>query len=184
MNPSDDRLRLDLAAARYQEAMEREDFDTMAEVWQLALAEPELESALRDVHAGLLEEQALEATATAEVALTAAVESHLPSADIVRPGAGPVTVGDVANELFRRAPDRLPAAAHLLNEQLRSSLEPLPPDLGLSKLTAWAEATFGAGPAEYWKAFRQAAVKLELRRAAEREYRLAARQTPPSEDRP
>jgi hypothetical protein len=50
--------------------------------------------------------------------------------------------------------------------------------LGLSKLVAWAEALFGPAPMEYWKAFRQAALKLELRRNAEVQYQLAARRGP------
>jgi hypothetical protein len=183
MNPTDPRLRRDLHAARYLDALERNDFDTAAALWRLALADPELESALREVHAGLIEEQAREATASAEATLTAAVEAHLPSAEVIRP-AGPVTAADVADELFRHPPNRLPAAAHALNEKLRTAAEPLPPNLGLPQLTAWAESLFGSAPPEYWKAFRQAAVKLELRRAAEAEYQMAARRAPRPEDKP
>src|SRR4029078_469930 len=102
-------LWLDLAAARYLAALERDDFDAMAEIWQLALADHELEALLHEVHAGLLDEQAHEAAAAATAALTTAVEKHLPSAEIIRPSTGPVTVADVANELFRHTPDRLPA---------------------------------------------------------------------------
>jgi hypothetical protein len=184
MNPGDRRLQLDLAAARYLDALERDDFTAMADIWRLALADPELEAVLREVHTGLIEDQATEAVAAASAALTAAVETHLPSAEIVRPAAGPVTVGDVAEELFRHTPDRLPAEAHLLNERMRASKEPLPEDLGLSGLIEWAEKLFGAAPAEYWKAFRQAAVKLELRRGAEAEYQLAARRAPKPEEKP
>jgi hypothetical protein len=175
MNPNDRRLELDLAAARYLDALERDDFPAMADLWRSALADPELETVLRQVHAGLVDEQADAAIATVAAALTGAVEKHLPSAEIVRSTTNPVTVGDVAEELFRHAPDRLPAEAHVLNERLRVSQEPLPDDLGLSNLIGWAEQRFGAAPAAYWKAFRQAAVKLELRRGAEGEYRLAAR---------
>jgi hypothetical protein len=183
MNPTDRRLQLDLAAARYLAALERDDFTAMADIWRLALADPELEAVLREVHTGLIEEQAGEATAAAAAALAAAVETHLPSAEIVRPSAGAVTVGDVAEELFRHTPDRLPAEAHLLNERLRVSQEPLPEELGLSGLIGWAEKLFGAAPAEYWKAFRQAAVKLELRRGAQAEYHLAARSAPKPEEK-
>ena len=52
----------------------------------------------------------------------------------------------------------------MLNEKLRASREPLPEELGLSKLTAWRPEKFGSGPIEYWEAFRRAAVKLKLRR--------------------
>jgi hypothetical protein len=34
MNPLDRRLQLDLAAARYLDAMERDDFAAMAEMWR------------------------------------------------------------------------------------------------------------------------------------------------------
>jgi hypothetical protein len=122
--------------------------------------------------------------ATSSAALTAAVEKHLPSAEIVQSKAGPVTVADVAEELYRHTPDRLPAEAHVLNERLRATQEPLPDELGLSGLTAWAETRFGVAPAEYWRAFRQAAVKLELRRAAEAEYHMAARRAPQPEEKP
>jgi hypothetical protein len=95
-----------------------------------------------------------------------------------------VAVGDVANALFRHAPDRLSAAAHVLNDRLRTAADELPADLGLSKLVAWAEARFGPADPEYWRAFHQAAIKLELRRAATIEYALAARSAPKREDRP
>ena len=71
----------------------------------------------------------------------------------------------------------------MLNERLRRLQEPLPEDLGLSGLIGWAEKRFGSAPAEYWKAFRQAAVKLELRRGAEAEYHLAARRAPKPEEK-
>jgi hypothetical protein len=184
MNPADRRLQLDLAAARYLAALERDNFAAMADIWRLAVADPELEAVLHEVHAGLIEEQAGEAADAAAAALTAVIETHLPSAGIVRASGGPVTVGDVADDLFRHTPDRLPAEAHLLNERLRASQEPLPEDLGLSGLVGWAEKLFGAAPADYWKAFRQAAVKLELRRGAEAEYQLAARRAPKPEEKP
>lgn len=183
MNSNSRRLQIDVAAARYLDALERNDFVTMAEIWQAARADPDLGVALRQVHAGLVEEQTREAAASSSAALTAAVQEHLPSAEIVTTKVGPVTVADVAEELFRHTPDRLPAEAHVLNELLRKAQEPLPEDLGLSGLTAWAEARFGTASTEYWRAFRQAAVKLELRRAAEVEYHLAARRAAKPEEK-
>jgi hypothetical protein len=183
MNINNRRLQLDLAAARYLDALEREDFTTMVDIWQAALTDLELNAVLREIHNGLIEEQNREAAVSSSAALTAAVETHLPSAEIIRE-VGPVTVADVAEELFRHTPDRLPAEAHVLNERLRTTQEPLPDELGLSGLTAWAETRFGVAPAEYWTAFRHAAVKLELRRAAEAEYHLAARRAPKPEEKP
>jgi hypothetical protein len=92
-------------------------------------------------------------------------------------------VADVAEELCRHTPDRLPAEAHLLNEHLRTLHEPLPAELGISGLTTWAESRFGSARGEYWAAFRRAAVKLELQRAAEAEYHLAARRAPKPENK-
>jgi hypothetical protein len=56
MNPSERRLQVDLAAARYLDALEREDFSTMAELWKAAAGDDALQAAFRDVHKALLEE--------------------------------------------------------------------------------------------------------------------------------
>src|SRR5262245_35950991 len=109
MSTNDRRLQLDLAAARYLEALERDNFSVTSKLWELAQADPELVAVLREVHAGLIEEQEAATAATVEAALTAAVEGHLPSAEIVRPADAVVTVADVAEELFRHTPERLPA---------------------------------------------------------------------------
>lgn len=172
---------IDRIAAAYLDALDGADFDTLERIWEMAATDASLEQALHELHAAVEAEDECDAERQAVVAIAEAVERHLPSAEVVRPDTGPVTVADVADELFRHTPGRLPAEAHLLNEQLRSARIHLPDDLGLSKLTAWAEAQFGTAPAEYWKAFRQAALKLELRHAAQGEYRLAAR---PGEPKP
>ena len=179
MTPTDRSLWIDLTAARYLAAVERDDFETQIELWRAAETDPELEAAFHDIHVGLLAEQD-EGTTTA---IESAAEKHLTSGEVVRPAGGPVTVADVADELFRYAPDRLPAEAHALNERLRAAAEPLPADLGLTKLAAWAEAKFGTASPAYWKAFRAAALKLELRAAARTEYQLAARAAPEPENR-
>ena len=67
----------------------------------------------------------------------------------------------------------------MLNEALRTARDPLPDDLGLPALTAWAEARFGAAPAAYWQAFREAAIKVRMRVSADSEFQLAARRTTP-----
>lgn len=178
MTPRERRLQVDLAACRYLEALEQGDHDTLAELWRRAEGEPDLEAALHELHAGLLEERQQAEVDRAAVTVTAAVETHLPSARVVRPESRPVTVADVAAELFRQPPGRLPAEAHRLTETLLTAAEPLPAELALSKLIAWAEARFGPAPPEYWKAFRQAAIQLELARASAVEYQQAARATP------
>ena len=183
MSPTNRRLQLDLLAARYLESLERKDFSKMSSIWQAALTDPELEAILHEIHAGVVEEQTLESGASTSAVLTAAVEKHLPSAEIIQQITGPVMVADVAEELYHRTPDRLAAEAHLLNEQLRALHEPLPSELGISGLTTWGNTRFGSAPGEYWAAFRRAAVKLELQRAAEAEYQMAARGAPKSENK-
>lgn len=172
------RLGVSLAAARYLEALERDDHAALASLWESAESEPDLVAAFREIHAGLIEERGQEISAR----VGALAEEHLTGAQVVRPAAGPVLVADVAEELFRHTPDRLPAAAHKLNETLRTARESLPAELGLTNFVAWAEARFGAAPLAYWKAFRTAAIKLELRRAAEAEYQLAARRAAKPEE--
>ena len=174
-----DRVRISLAAARYLDALERDDQDALDALWALAANDPEMLTAFNDINAGLLEEAQTRDLAAVESAVAAAVERHLPSADVVKPETGPVTVADVAAELFRHPPARMPAEAHALNEQLRTVADPLPADLGLAALLGWAESKFGPAPARYWEAFRQAALKARMRRAADTEFQLAARKTPP-----
>lgn len=173
-----DRLSVSLAAARYLEALERDDHAALSSLWESAGSEPDLAAAFRAIHAGLLEERGQEIVAR----VAALAEEHLHAARVVRPAAGPVTVADVAEELFRHTPERLPAAAHQLNDTLRADREPLPADLGLTNFVAWAEGKHGPAPLAYWKAFRAAAIKLELRRASEIDYELAARRAAKPED--
>jgi hypothetical protein len=178
MSPHE-RIRISLAAARYLDALEREDQGALDVLWAQAANDPDLLAAFHDINVGLLEEAQGTDRAAAEAAVAKAVAEHLPSAEVVRPEVGPVTVADVADELFRHPPERLPAEAHALNERLRSAPDPLPTDLGVDALIAWAEAKYGPAPARYWEAFRRAALKARMRRTADTEFRLAARQTAP-----
>ncbi|QEL15338.1 hypothetical protein [Limnoglobus roseus] len=181
MTDHDRRDWIDALSARYLDALDRDDFDAQEELWALAAQHADLETAFRELHEGLLEEEAAKATA----AVTDAVESHLKSATIVREPTGPVTFADVADELFRHTPGGLPPEAHALNAKLREAKEPLPADLGLSGLIAFAEAKFGAASRDYWRAFREAALTVRMRANSQSaEYQLAARRAPKPEDRP
>ena len=168
--------RIGLTAARYLEAIERDDDATLEALWSEAANDADLIAAFRDVHAGLMEEGAA-------AAVLEAAERHLRSGEVIRPAVGAITVGDVARELFHHTPGGLAADAHRMNEKLRLSQVELPAKLGLSALAAWAEAKYGPAPRDYWKAFREALIKLDLRRGAEVEYQLAARAAPKPGDR-
>ncbi len=173
---------LDRLTEEYLTALDAADFRTLDVIWERAAADPELERALLDIEAALDEDDREREAEASQTLIADSVETHLKSAEITRPSLGPVTVADVARELFRHTPDRLPAEAHAFNEKLRNSTEQLPAELGLSKLIVWAESRFGPAPREYWKVFRTASIKLELRRGSEVEYQLAARRGPKPED--
>lgn len=172
---------LDRLTEEYLAALAAADDESLDRIWERAATDPELEGALLDIEAALDADELEQEARAKERTIAGSVAAHLPSAEIIRPSTGPVTVGDVARELFLHTPDRLPAAAHALNQQLLASLEELPTELGLTKLIAWAESRFGAAPSEYWRSFRQAALKLERRRGSEAEYQLAARKAPKPE---
>ena len=174
---------LDRWTAEYLDAFDTFDVLELERIWEYASHEPQLEAALLDLHVALEEEAEELEQQTTQSAITLAVEKHLPSAEIVRPIQGPVTVADVADELFRHPPDRLNADAHAMNDRLRTSREPLPENLGITQLVIWAETKYGPAAREYWKAFRVAAHKLELRQATEIAYQLAARTATKPEDR-
>jgi len=174
MTPQD-RLRISIMSARYLDALEREDDSELTKLWELAANDLALIEAFNSIDAGLVEEQEAQEQARLKSTLEATLENYLPSAEIAEAPSGPISVADVANELFRHTPDRLTAESHSLNDRLRKATQPLPMNLSLSKLIAWAEAIFGTAAPEYWKAFQQAAIKLESRRSAEVEYQLAAR---------
>ena len=172
---------LDRLTEEYLAALAAADDRTLDTLWERAATDPELERALLEIEVALDEDDREQDARAAERTIAGSVVAHLPSAEIIRPSTGPVTVGDVARELFRHTPDRLSAEAHALNQRLLSSLEELPFEVGLTKLIAWAESRFGTAPSEYWRSFRQAALKLERRRGSEAEYRLAARKAPKPE---
>ncbi len=173
---------LDRLADEYLAALEAGDESELCRIWELAAFEPELEATLHELHTALDEEGRLRDATAAQPAITDAVRAHLPSAEIVSRSSGPVTVGDVARELFQNRSDSLSVEARAFNESLQSSSEPLPEILGLSKLIAWVGAKFGNVPLEYGKVFQQAALKLERRRGSAVEYQLAARRASKPEE--
>lgn len=176
MTPADRRLWLDVHAARYLAAVEAMNFDLQDELWTLAAHDHELEEAFHAVHSALAQEASTRIT----TAVAENIEKYIPSAQTVRPSAGRVTVGMVADELFHHTPDRLPLSAHALNERLRQSSDELPDDLGLRDLTDWMVAKFGPAPAEYWKVFRHTATKVRMRSSPDADFQLAARRAKPA----
>ena len=178
MTPQDRRIWIDLTAAEYLDALDREDFAAQDRLWALAATDADLEAAFHETHDALIEEaQAAAVTPTID-AVRAAVLKHLPGVELDAP-TGPVTVAMVARELFDRPPPRLTAEAALLNDRLKTAATELPTELGYTPLIRWLEAKYGAVPTEYAQAFQQAALKLRMRSSSDAEVQVAARRPSP-----
>jgi hypothetical protein len=176
VNDRERELQMDLFALRYLEALEHGDLDTVAVLWAEAADDAELERLLHEVNDELAGD-ALQVAKTENIVLKA-LEQHLPSALVICPASGPLTVADVAEQLFRAPPPGLTTEDLKLNDALRAQRQLVPEQLGLGQVLAWA-AQFGDVHEPYWKAFRQAALKLRLQRDAEANYQMAARPGPP-----
>ena len=174
MTNRENQKRLDKLAMRYLTAIDAGDFDTLAELWARAADDPDLSEMLHGLNATLAEED----KQAAGDAVVAAIEQHMPSAEIVKPATGPLTVADVADHLRKNPPAGLTIDALALNDDLRRSTESVPAELGLTQVVEWGRR-FGTAPEAYWRAFRQAAIKLRMRRESAETYQMAARPTKP-----
>ena len=169
---------LDLLAMQFIDALETQDFHTIDRLWTISASDPELQAMLIDTASELAHTHELEAQARVEGAVVEAVERHMPSAEVIRPVTGPLTVGEVAEFIRRHQPANLTTDEIAANEQLRRSAEVVPAQLGLSQVLAWGRQ-FGSLPDSYWRAFRQTAIKLRMRRDSELTLQMAARASKP-----
>jgi len=167
---------LDLLAIQFAHALEDGDFATVDQLWCACATDPELETVFLDTAAELAQTHEAETQAHLEAAVVEAVEQHLPSAELIRPPAGPLTVAEVAEFIRRHPPAGLATDEIVANEQLRESVQLVPAELGMSQVLDWGRQ-FGAVPETYWRAFRQVALKLRMRRESDVHYQMAARQT-------
>jgi hypothetical protein len=131
---------------------------------------------LHGLNVELATEQDADEQSTIEHQLLGAIESHLPSADVIRPVHEPVTVAEVAEHIRKHPPRGLTTDDLRLNDVLRASKETLPSDLGAPTVVAWGRR-FGNAPEAYWKAFRAVALKLRMQRESAENYQMAARPT-------
>jgi hypothetical protein len=165
---------LDLLAIRFADALEVGDFDTVDRLWAMAATDTEREAVIVDTATELADMIDCDARSTAADVVTEAVRRHMPSAEILRPATGPLTVSEVAEHLHRHPSAGLTADDLLANERLRQSTEVVPTELGLSQVLTWGKR-FGPVPESYWRAFRKAALELWMRRTAAESHRMAAR---------
>ena len=84
----------------------------------------------------------------------------------------------MANHIRKNPPPGLTIDELALNDTLLRSAETVPQELGISQVVHWGRR-LGSAPEAYWRAFRQAALKLRMRRESAETYQMAARPTKP-----
>jgi hypothetical protein len=174
MTDRDNQLRLDRLALQYLAALDAQDFDTVEAFWGQAADDDQLAEMLHGLHAELGAEQDARERDALDAAVVASIEEHLPSAEVIRPAAGPLTAAEVAEHIRRHPPAGLTTDDLRLNDVLRQVAAEVPETLGLRQVVRWG-SRFGPAPEAYWRAFREAALELQMRRSSAEHYRLAAR---------
>lgn len=178
MTNRENQHRLDRLAMTYLAAIERGDFDAIDALWDQAADDFDLSEMLHGLNVELTNEQDESETVRIDRAVLEMLEKHLPSSEVVRSTSTGVSVREVADHLRRNPPAGLTADDVLLNDRLRTVLEEVPADLGISKVVDWGER-FGVASDAYWRAFRHSALKLRMQRESEANYQMAARPTKP-----
>lgn len=166
--------RLDQLALQYLAAVETEDFDTIDALWEQAADDADLDAMLHGLNAELAAEQDAQEHAAVASAVLDTIEKHMPSAEVIRPATGPLTVAEVAEHIRRHPPAGLTTDDLKLNDLLRKATEAVPGELGISQVIRWG-ARFGSAPEAYWRAFREVALDLWMERTSAANYQIAAR---------
>ncbi len=165
---------LDRLTALFLAALDSGDLDSAEKLWNEAAADHEVAEAFTEAAAELVGEATAAARSQADGIVEAVIRKAIPSVETIRLPCGPLTVGDVAEHLRRSGVPGLTAADFAVNDVLARCTDSLPEQLGLSAVIAWG-ARFGSAPKIFWKAFREAALELRLRRESAGDYQLAAR---------
>lgn len=179
MTNRENQQRLDRLALQYLTAIETEDFDTIDALWERATEDADLDALLHELNAELVAEQDTEERAIIASAVLDSIEQHMPSAEIVRPATGPLTVAEVAEHIRRHPPAGLTTDDLTLNDVLRKANEAVPAELGITQVIRWG-TRFGSAPEVYWRAFREVALDLWMERTSAASYQLAARPQRPN----
>lgn len=166
-------------ALRYLDALDASDVAALAELWEQAAVNPQLEQVLGELTDGLatLEGPSPAWEIDAE-RVRGLLREHLPSAFPVEPELTPLTVGNVAAQLQGNNDlgGRLSAADKDANKRLKDNPTLLPDDLGLPHFEKWITSLGISASARYWRVFRQAAVLLRMGRCQQAGELAAARQ--------
>ncbi|MBW3600905.1 MAG: hypothetical protein KY475_27015 [Planctomycetes bacterium] len=173
----------------YLDALEIQDWDAYGEIWRQAETDRELETALRELHEGLLAEHAGPAGREQDAeAIRLLAAEHFPQ----RPEAEeqdelPLTAGDVAARLradLASGAVRLRDADRQANDRLLGDATLIPDQLKQSVLDAWCARLNVHASREYWRMFRQAALRLVMARSHRQSRMAAARRPSPRKKEP
>jgi hypothetical protein len=165
-------------ALRYLDALDAGDVQTLAELWEHAARNPQLEQMLAELTDGLADEEALSSAWKMDAArVRTLLHEHLPSAFREQTEAPPLTVRDVAARLQAdSAPGgRFGDSDRAANSRLLADTTPIPDELGLPHFEKWRTTLGVSASAVYWRAFRQAAVLLAMGRCQQAGELAAAR---------
>jgi hypothetical protein len=173
MTDRENQKRLDTLAMRYLAAIDAADFDALDELWTQAANDSDLHEMLHGLNETLATDDE-----SAGNAVVGEIRKHMPSAEIVAPVEGPLTIAEVAEHIRKHPPPGLTIDELALNDLLNRTNDAIPAELGLSQVVEWGRR-FGSAPESYWRAFRQAAIKLRMRRESAENYQMAARPTKP-----
>jgi hypothetical protein len=175
---NDDALRYERAALEYVEAYDRDDFEALAELWQAAESDGQLERLLCELNDGLLHESGVQVEEPAREKVLQLLQSTMPSA-FAAAEDGSIAVADVAAAIAtdRVTFLRLSTADREANAALMALRTPVPAKLDGPALLAFKTELPVAATNHYWRAFQQAALLLRLSRGGGG--RAAARQARP-----
>lgn len=165
-------------ALRYLDALDAGDVNALAELWEQAAMNPQLEQVLAELTDGLVAEEGPSPAWEIDAArVRTLLHEHLPSAFAAETEPPPLTVRDVAARLQADSTlsGRFSEADRTTNSRLLADTTAIPEELGLPHFEKWQTKLGVRASAVYWRAFRQAAVLLAMGRCQQAGELAAAR---------
>lgn len=165
-------------ALRYLDALDAGDVALLAELWEQAVADPQLEQLLGDLMDGLAIEAEHDPAWEADAdKVRSLLREHLPSGFHEEYELPPLTVREVASQLQKDGVlgVRFRESDRAANSRLLADTTPIPNELGLPHFEKWKTSLGITASPHYWRAFRQAAVLLAMGRCQQAGELAAAR---------
>jgi hypothetical protein len=165
-------------ALRYLDALDAGDINALAELWERAAGDPELERQLGELTDGLAVEEGLDTAWQSDaLSVRTLLREHLPSAFPSETDLPPLTVGDVAARLQADVAlgARWSDSDRAANSRLLVDSTPVPEELGLPHFEKWQTSLGIPASSHYWRSFRQTAVLLAMGRCQQAGALAAAR---------